>query len=281
MAKRDLFISHAWEDKDSLVRPLADAFRNLSLSIWYDEFTLTIGDSLSASIDKGLLESKYGVVVISPNFIRKPWAEYEFRSLVALESGNPKRILPVWYNITRDEVLKYSPRLADKIALVANDKTPLHVALEIMEVVAPGRYRELARKHAAERSAEKMAVPIGNLEGWPFLREPLTQHQLWRIKLMQQALMEVFPQEWEEMISDFQRDHPDFRDGEIHLWERIAGTYLSVSREFQLTIEDRKQLFQDLLGVTLSRPIPVDDEAPAWNKAAAREFGSDLPNAGE
>ena len=67
--KYDVFISHASEDKDSLVRPLAIALRGLGASVWYDEFSLRIGDSLSGSIDKGLSNSRFGPVVISQNFM--------------------------------------------------------------------------------------------------------------------------------------------------------------------------------------------------------------------
>ncbi len=53
----DVFISHASEDKDSFVRPLAVALKQLGASVWYDEFSLKLGDSMSRSIDKGLSKS--------------------------------------------------------------------------------------------------------------------------------------------------------------------------------------------------------------------------------
>ena len=61
---RGIFISHASEDKDSFVRPLATELSRLGLRVWYDEFSLQLGDSLSASIDGGLAESDAGLVVI-------------------------------------------------------------------------------------------------------------------------------------------------------------------------------------------------------------------------
>ena len=67
----DVFISHASEDKEGFVRPLAKSLRQRGLRVWYDEFTLKVGDSLRRSIDRGLARSRYGVVVISPNFLRK------------------------------------------------------------------------------------------------------------------------------------------------------------------------------------------------------------------
>jgi len=81
----DAFISHASEDKDSFVRPLATALASFGVNIWYDEFTLELGDSLSQSIDKGLAKSRYGVVVLSKSFMSKSWPQRELSGLVARE----------------------------------------------------------------------------------------------------------------------------------------------------------------------------------------------------
>ena len=78
--KYDVFISHASEDKDLIVRPLVTMLEKLSVRVWYDEFSLKLGDSLSASIDKGLLESRFGIVVLSKSFLKKNWTDYEYRS---------------------------------------------------------------------------------------------------------------------------------------------------------------------------------------------------------
>ena len=59
----DVFISHTWEDKESLAQPLAEALTEVGLKVWYDEYSLTLGDSLRRSIDRGLAESKYGIVI--------------------------------------------------------------------------------------------------------------------------------------------------------------------------------------------------------------------------
>ena len=74
--KWDVFISHASDDKDTFVRPLATALASLSVRVWYDEFSLRPGKSLSRSIDEGLAQSSYGLVVISAAFIAKRWTEY-------------------------------------------------------------------------------------------------------------------------------------------------------------------------------------------------------------
>ena len=55
----DVFISHASEDKDSVVRPLALALKEKGVNVWYDEFELKIGDSLRRKIDQGLSKSRY------------------------------------------------------------------------------------------------------------------------------------------------------------------------------------------------------------------------------
>jgi hypothetical protein len=117
----DAFISHASEDKEDFVRALAAKLREEGLRIWYDEFTLTVGDSLRRSIDRGLANSRFGIVVISRSFLQKEWPQKELDGLVAREIGGVKVILPVWHNISAAEVLSYSPLLADRLAASSNE----------------------------------------------------------------------------------------------------------------------------------------------------------------
>jgi len=112
----DVFVSHASEDKEVFARPLAEGLRRNGLKVWFDEFTLTIGDSLRRSIDRGLAHSRFGVVVISANFLRKEWPQKELDGLVAREVHGVKVILPVWHGISADQVRTYSPTLADRLA---------------------------------------------------------------------------------------------------------------------------------------------------------------------
>jgi len=60
---------------------LAESLRKKGARVWYDEFTLKIGDSLRRSIDKGLTKSRYGIVVLSPAFFKKEWAQKELDGL--------------------------------------------------------------------------------------------------------------------------------------------------------------------------------------------------------
>ena len=113
----DAFISHASEDKEKFVKPLAHALTCMEYRVWYDEFELRVGDSLRQSIDKGLVNSRFGIVVLSPAFFAKNWPQYELNGLTAREMDGHKVILPIWYDVNREDVLAYSPALADKIAL--------------------------------------------------------------------------------------------------------------------------------------------------------------------
>lgn len=153
----DLFISHASEDKDSFVRPLAQTLRALGLEVWYDEFSLSIGDSLSRSIDKGIARSRYGVVVISPSFIAKRWPEYELRGLVTREIEGEKTILPVWHGITRSDVARFSPTLADKVAIRTQDAKASDIAIQILRAARPDLYEKHPRAEL-ERLASGKAV---------------------------------------------------------------------------------------------------------------------------
>ena len=120
MKLHDVFICHASEDKDEFVRPLAEALRSHHLAVWYDEFAVEVGDSLREAIDRGLATSRYGIVVLSPSFFRKRWPNRELNGLVAREMGEDRgMILPVWHGVDRDQVLGFSPPLADLRAAVS------------------------------------------------------------------------------------------------------------------------------------------------------------------
>ena len=112
----DFFISHASEDKDGFVRGLAEALRARNVRVWYDEFTLKVGDSLRRNIDRGLARSRFGVVIVSKHFFRKEWPQKELDALFSQEASGKTRILPVWHEVSKDEVFEYSPLLADKVA---------------------------------------------------------------------------------------------------------------------------------------------------------------------
>lgn len=113
----DFFISHASEDKDEFVRPLAEYLIGKGIQVWYDEFNLEIGDSLRRSIDKGLSKSTYGIAVLSSSFFNKNWTQYELDGLVTREMEGRKVILPIWHKVSKSEVMSYSPAIADKVAL--------------------------------------------------------------------------------------------------------------------------------------------------------------------
>jgi hypothetical protein len=133
----DVFISHASEDKEALVRPLAVALRERGLDVWYDEFELRVGASLRQGIDRGLANSRFGVVVLSESFFKKGWTNYELDGLVTrdIAAGGGQIILPIWHRVTKDEVIQYSPSLADKVALRSAEQTVDEMAAELAAVV--------------------------------------------------------------------------------------------------------------------------------------------------
>jgi TIR domain len=128
-----LFLSHAHEDKDDFVRPLAEALR-ADFKVWYDEYELKLGDSLRGKIDEGLRTCDYGVVVLSPNFFAKKWPKAELDGLFSLETKERKVILPIWKDVTEDDVRKFSPILAGRLG-VSTDEGIAKVMYEIKRAV--------------------------------------------------------------------------------------------------------------------------------------------------
>lgn len=115
----DVFISHDSNDKD-FVAKLAKKLDDSDVKVWYDDFELQVGDCLMDKIQKGLKKSRYGIVVLSQNFINNfGWAKEEFESLKAKEKIEGKLlILPIWRsNVTVKDVGEYNYALSLRIAL--------------------------------------------------------------------------------------------------------------------------------------------------------------------
>jgi hypothetical protein len=130
----DVFVSHASEDKESVARPLTLLLQEAGLRVWLDAFEISVGDSLRRTIDAGLAQSRFGVVIVSAAFLRKEWPNKELDGLVARERKAEKVILPVWHNITAEEIAERSPLLADRLA-VSTANGLGHVADELLKTI--------------------------------------------------------------------------------------------------------------------------------------------------
>lgn len=132
----DFFICHASEDKEDLVRDLADLLKAGGAKVWYDEFALRVGSRLRREIDRGLATSRFGIVVVSPHFFAKEWAQRELDGLFSLETQENVRILPIWHKVTKDEVARHSQTLADIVALNTGIQGTQEIADQLLELIS-------------------------------------------------------------------------------------------------------------------------------------------------
>lgn len=130
----DVFISYASEDRE-VAAELASELRALDITTWFDQTVLSIGMGLRRSIDQGLASSRFGVVLMTHSFFTKEWPQRELDGLVSLEVGGRQRILPIWHGLGHDDVLRYSPTLADKIAARTSAATIKEIAAEIARAI--------------------------------------------------------------------------------------------------------------------------------------------------
>jgi hypothetical protein len=113
------FISHDSRDKDAIARPIAVGLAGLMCPVWFDEFSLKVGDRLRESIERGLREARKCILVITPNFIANHgWTREEFNAIFTRELvDGADVILPVWHDVSRDQVFEFSPVLANRFAV--------------------------------------------------------------------------------------------------------------------------------------------------------------------
>jgi hypothetical protein len=253
----ELFISHASEDKADLVRRLADRLRHWGIKVWYDEYSLSPGDSLSRSLDKGLSRTRYGLVVISRSFIKKPWTEYELRGLTAKEMfRRDKVIIPIWHDVTEADVVAFSPPLADKVAVRTDGKSVDEVAEAIIKAIRPGVAQQMSVFRALRQlsnAGEPVKIPLEQLAPMPEPRSFTSDGNIiMRSMLVTEILAE--PRGLAGGFSDFlvnlYRDlHPE---QELQLWELFATIFVQVDRRHDLSPEQRTHVLRLLLACSLA-----------------------------
>ena len=153
----DVFISHASEDKEAVVLPLAAALVDAGVKVWLDRQQLRIGDSIRASIDEGLARSRFGVVVISEAFLAKRWPALELNALMALEE-----------NIMKEHSSGLAP--CDSVA----GRGYIADALRSTCRRHPARccVRRVGDREHGFRSKERKSVEFGSISGASIQRAP-------------------------------------------------------------------------------------------------------------
>jgi hypothetical protein len=169
-----LFLSHASEDKN-YVRQLADRLVAEGFEVWLDERNMTLGDSLLGKINEGLLESDYGVVVLSPTFFGKKWTRVELGALMALETKTKKMILPIWKDLSAVEITDLMPTMADYLSVSASAGLDV-VVQAIKSGVGGSEHRRtmsrfehtkarLVKMNAATKSRQNADVLLNSVDG--------------------------------------------------------------------------------------------------------------------
>lgn len=125
--KPPAFISYDSGDRDAIARPLANELAAQGVQVWFDEFSLSVGDSLREKVEQGLRDCKHCVLVITPRFLANTgWTKREFDSVFTRELLDRKNVvLPIWWQVTQRDVYNYSPSLADRFALQWGDGVAL------------------------------------------------------------------------------------------------------------------------------------------------------------
>lgn len=134
----DVFLSHATEDKDTVAIPIKKELEKLGLTVWIDvdkaNDLSTMG--LRKEIDSAIYNSKYAVIVLSPDYIRKAWTNREFDGITSMEMAKKQTLLCVWHNVTLNAVLEYSPPLANKFARETEKYATNEIANAFASIIA-------------------------------------------------------------------------------------------------------------------------------------------------
>jgi hypothetical protein len=133
--KRDVFLCHAWDDRQGAARELHDRLEAAGVKVWFSEKDLGLGVPMMRAIDKGLANSKVGLVLVTPALLaRLPKESVADKELSTLLAGN--RLVPIVHKTTYEALREVSPMLASRTGLDTAEDSMSEVAAKIAELVA-------------------------------------------------------------------------------------------------------------------------------------------------
>lgn len=133
----DVFVSHANDNKEEFVNALTAALSRLGISIWYDANILDWGDNWKLQIVNGLKKCRFGIVVVSPEFLGREWTEKELNELLQRQNeAGEKVILPLLYKLTISDMKKQYPQLADfQARIIAPDDDVRDIVIDFARIL--------------------------------------------------------------------------------------------------------------------------------------------------
>ncbi|KEY57129.1 toll/interleukin-1 receptor domain-containing protein [Serratia sp. DD3] len=131
---RDVFLCHAWDDRQGVAKELHDLLEAVGVKVWFSEKDLALGVPMMRAIDKGLANSRIGLVLVTPALLNRiPKEGVADKELSALLAGN--QLVPIVHNTTYEALRNVSPLLASRSGLDTGEDTLAVVATKIAELV--------------------------------------------------------------------------------------------------------------------------------------------------
>lgn len=132
---RDCFLCHAWDDRQGAAKELYDLLIAAGVKVWFSEKDLGLGVPMMRAIDKGLANSRIGLVLVTPHLLRGlPRGGVADMELSALLASN--RLVPIVHQTTYPELRNVSPLLASRTGLDTAEDSMAVVAAKVAELVA-------------------------------------------------------------------------------------------------------------------------------------------------
>lgn len=183
LTKADFFISHASEDKEDFVRDLAETLLKNGANVFYDEYSIKLGDSLTDSLNKGLMTTNNAILVLSNFFFEKSWTQAELQAIFHKARTTNYKIFIIYHNITNQQVTEQYPLLADIKAI--DSKEGLNKIIgELFKAIdkQPSlTYIYTDLKGGEENNANGTGFSIGLRFGFPFLGDKRIEKTLFEI----------------------------------------------------------------------------------------------------
>lgn len=264
LPKIDIFICHASEDKIEFVEPLAIEFQKLKVSLFYDKFSIELGDSILQKINNGLSITRFGIVVFSKNFFKKKWPKDELDGLYSRENDKKCQLIFIWHKCDEKLINKHYPAFALRKSLKTQDFSLQEIVIKILERIRPDYVEMFNKIFSYEKFLRYHQIHEGNSDEFKMPSHPI-HHDLPkklhnRIRLLRVALWDVDAHSYKYWYDSFRGEaHPT---RELEAWEYIAMIFQEFKMNNKISSEQLSEIYQMIIHHTLGVDLTNESHFP-------------------
>lgn len=133
--ENDVFLCHAWPDRQADAKDVFDLFVGEGISVWFSEVSLRPGTDMRVAIERGLVSSRMGIVLVTPAMLDKLRTDRIVANAELSALLRRNLLVPVMHGVTIEDLDQVSPTLASRGGFSTAEEPMGDIVVKVAELI--------------------------------------------------------------------------------------------------------------------------------------------------